>query len=82
MSAFVNPVSHRSRLLNGAAGLFGALVFYVLSIGPAAYFATRSDILIPPLEKFYLPLLVAARWTSLHPLLERYVNWWEALGSN
>ena len=82
MSAVVNPLSHRSRLLNGAAGLFGALVLYVLSIGPAACLATRSDALIPPLEKFYRPLLVAANWSSLDRLLERYVNWWEALGPN
>lgn len=77
-----NPASIRSRLLTVAAVLVVALVLYVLSVGPAAYFATRSDILLSPFEKLYLPLIVASRWASLHPFLERYVNWWEALNSN
>lgn len=62
--------------------LVGLLLLYVLSSGPAAYLATRSDILIPLFEKLYLPLIVASERASLHPLLERYVNWWEALNSN
>ena len=70
-----NPVSLRSRLRNGTAVFVVALVLYILSSGPAAYLATKSDSLLPPFEKVYSPLIVASRWTSLHPLLERYVNW-------
>jgi len=77
-----NRLALRRRLLTGAAVLVATLVLYVLSSGPADYLATRSDGLLPPFEKFYLPLIVAARSASLHPLLEQYVNWWEALSSN
>lgn len=76
-----NPRSLRSRLLTGAAALIMVPVLYALSSGPAAYLATWNDVLIPPVEKLYLPLILAADRASLLPLLERYVNWWEALHS-
>jgi len=38
------PPSLRSRFLTGFAGLLGAFVLYVLSIGPAGYVCVRNGI--------------------------------------
>ena len=73
------PPSLRSRLLTGFAGLLGAFVLYLLSIGPARYVWERSVRSHRMIEKLYAPLDWALANTPLYPPLRAYSDWWALL---
>ena len=73
------PPSLRSRLLTGLAGLLGAFVLYLLSIGPARYVWERSVRSHRMIEKLYAPLDWALANTPLYPPLRAYSDWWALL---
>ncbi len=70
------PSSLRSRLLTGFAGLLGAFVLYVLSIGPVGYVSIRSGIQPKSVEYFYTPVGWLLEYTPLQQPMNRYIAWW------
>jgi len=73
------PPSLRSRFLTGFAGLLGAFVLYVLSIGPAGYVCVRNGIDPPFFHRFYTPAMWLMKNTLLREPLRRYDMWWTTL---
>ena len=70
------PPSLRSRLLTGFAGLLGAFVLYLLSIGPAGYVCVRAGVDPPAFHHFYIPAIWLMQNTPLREPIRRYDMWW------
>ena len=61
----------------GVLMLLLGLPLYVLSIGPAAWIASRNPAMINAVEIFYFPLSLLARWFSpIRDFLEWYMELW------
>ena len=54
--------------------LFAAVLFYGLSVGPAAW-AVKRKYVPKSVVTVYKPLIVL-KGTPLEPLLIRYIQWW------
>jgi hypothetical protein len=70
------PVGNRSRPLVVSVTVIAFLAVYVLSIGPAAMLAdkTNSNFLTAIVGFFYSPLLFLPDWARAP--IKDYVNWW------
>ena len=77
-----NPTSLRRLLLHVAATLLALVVMYVLSAGPAEYFAVKFKPDSKVLTYMYAPL----DWVTTDPPLQQpyieYILWWARLAES
>lgn len=68
--------SHAGRL---SVVIVGALLLYVLSIGPVVAIVAKSGLphaWVKPMEILYAPLIWVCEHTRLRVPMEHYVGWW------